>query len=140
MRSGVSQVSIIGPLLFTVYINDLYNVYNIIQPIMSAEDTNLFSSHDNLELYKVTVWFKANKPSLNEGKTKCTFFHKFLQKGNIPLKLPMLAIDGKVTEWTTSIKFLGILLDEHLSWKNHISVVENKVSKILEFYIKPKIF
>ena len=52
----------------------------------------------------------------------------------------MLAIDGKVTEWTTSIKFLGILLDEHLSWKNHISVVENKVSKILEFYIKPKIF
>ena len=49
MRSGVSQVSIIGPLLFTVYINDLYNVYNIIQPIMSAEDTNLFSSHDNLE-------------------------------------------------------------------------------------------
>ena len=48
MQSGVSQVSIIGPLLFTIYINDLY-VYNIIQPIMSAEDTNLFSSHDNLE-------------------------------------------------------------------------------------------
>ena len=39
----------------------------------------------------------------------------------------MLAINGKVIEQTTSIKFLGILLYEHLSWKNHISVIENKV-------------
>ena len=78
--------------------------------------------------------------SLNEGKIKYTFFYKFRQKGNISLKLPVLAINGKVIERTTSIKFLGILLDEHLSWKNHISVVENKVSKILGFYIKPKIF
>ena len=78
--------------------------------------------------------------SLNEGKITYTFFHKFRQKANISLKLPVLAINGKVIERTTSIKFLGILLDEHLSWKNHISVVENKVSKILEFYIKPKIF
>ena len=78
--------------------------------------------------------------SLNEGKIKYTFFYKFRQKGNISLKLPVLAINGKVIERTTSIKFLGILLDEHLSWKSHISVVENKVSKILEFYIKPKIF
>ena len=78
--------------------------------------------------------------SLNEGKIKYTFFYKFRQKGNISLNLPVLAINGKVIERTTSIKFLGILLDEHLSWKNHISVVENKVSKILEFYIKPKIF
>ena len=41
----------------------------------------------------------------------------------------MLAINGKVIERTTSIKFHGILFDEHLSWKNHISIVENKVSK-----------
>ena len=41
----------------------------------------------------------------------------------------MLAINGKVIERATSIKFLGILFDEHLSWKNHISIVENKVSK-----------
>ena len=58
-----------------------------------------------------------------------TFFYKFRQEDNISLKLRMLAINGKVIERTTSIKFLGILFDEHLSWKNHISVVENKVSK-----------
>ena len=82
---------------------------------MFADDTNLFSSHRN-------IWFKANKLSLNEGNTKYTFFHKFLQKDNIPLKHPMLAITGKVIERTTSIKFIGILLDEHLSQKNHFQV------------------
>ena len=116
---------------------------------MFADDTNLFSSHSNvkylfnnvnLELNKIALWFKANKMPLNEAKIIYTFSHKFRQKDNISLKLPVLAINGKVIERTTSIKFLGILLDEHLSWKNHISVVENKVSKILDFYIKPKIF
>ena len=66
--------------------------------------------------------------SLNKGKTKCTFFHKFRQK-DISLKLLMLAINGKVIQRKTSIKFLGILLEEHLSWKNHISIVEIKVSE-----------
>ena len=114
---------------------------------MFADDTNLFSSHSNikdlfnnvnLELSKIVVWFKAKKLSLNEGKTKYTFFHKFSQKDNIPLKLHSLAINEKVIERTTSIKFLGILLDEHLSWKNHISVVENKVSKNIGILNKAK--
>ena len=92
----------------------------------------------NLELNEIAVWFKANKLSLNEGKTKCTFFHIFCQKDNIPLKLSMLATNGNVIERTTSIKVLGILLDGHLSWKNHISVVENKVSKNIGILHKAK--
>ena len=89
---------------------------------MFADDTNVISSHSNvkdlfnvnLELNGIAVWFKDKKLSLNEGKTKCKFFHKFRQKNNIPLKLPMLAINGSVIERTTSIKFLGILLDDYL--------------------------
>ena len=72
-----------------------------------------------------------------EEKQK-TFFYKFRQEDNIPLKLRMLAINGKVIERTTSIKFLGILFDEHLSWKNHTSVVENKVSKNIGILHKAK--
>ena len=56
----------------------------------------------NLEQNKIAVWFKeANKLSLNEGKRKYTFLHKFCQKDSIPLKLPMLAINKKVIKWTT---------------------------------------
>ena len=92
--------------------------------MMFANDANLFSSHShikdlfnnvNLKLNKIAVWFKANKLSLNEEKTKYKFFHKFRQKGNIPLKLRMLAINGKVMKRTTSIKFPGFLLDVPLS-------------------------
>ena len=105
---------------------------------MFANDTNLFTSYGNikylfnnlsLDLNKIFVGFKANKLSRNEEKTEYTFFQKSLQKDNIPLKLPMLAISGKVIERTTSIKFFDILLDEKLSWKNHTSIVENNVSK-----------
>ena len=50
----------------------------------------------------------------------------------------MVGINGKVIEWTTSIKFLGVLLDERLSSENHISVVENKVSKNIGILHKAK--
>ena len=145
---GVSQESILGLLLFIIYINDNYDLSNILQPIMFAEDANLFSSHSNikdlfnnvnLELNKIAVWFKANKLSSNEGKTKYQCFYRFRQKGHIALELPMLAINGKVIEQTTSINFLGILLDEHLSWKSDISVVENKVLKNIRISHKAKI-
>ena len=94
----------------------------------------------NLELNKIAVCFKANKLTLNEGKTKYTFYHKFCQKDNISLKLLLLTINVKVIKRTTSIKFQNILLDEHLSWKNPISVVENKVSKKIAILHKAKIF
>ena len=63
-------------------------------------------------------------------------FHKFTDQDNTPLTLPSFQLNGNIIEREISLKFLGVILDEHLTWRKHIQLIENKVSEILLFFTK----
>ena len=105
---------------------------------MFADDTNLFVSDCNIEnlfetvnkeLRKVANWFKANKLFLNISKTKYSLFHSTRKRKDIPNILPPLHIDNVPVKREFVTKFLGVYLDENISWKHHINIVSTKVCK-----------
>ena len=111
--------SILEPLLFLVYVNDLPNASHLLDPIMFADDTNLFFNHKDIkhlftvvnnEIVNIKDWFTANKLSLNVEKTKYFFFL---------LHLPKFIINNYEIQSEESIKFLGVSLDQHITWKEH---------------------
>ena len=83
MTCGIPQGSIIGPTLFILYINDICNLFSILNLILFADDTNIFYSGKDVynichimteELRKINVWFKVHKLSLNVSKTNDMLF------------------------------------------------------------------
>lgn len=147
IKCGVPQGSILGPLLFLLYVNDLPNSSHLLDFILFADDTNLFYTDSNInsmfqtvnqELKNINEWFKANKLSLNINKTKYTFFTKQSNIDNIPLVLPILKINNVTIKRVNTMKFLGVVLDESLTFKYHIEIIENKISKNLGILYKAK--
>ena len=114
---------------------------------MFADDTNVFLSGLNVddlfsdmncELNKISLWFKANKLLLNLTKTKYSLFHPTSKKMVLREPLPFLIMDNIVIERENVTKFLGVLTDENLSWKQHINDVSTKISKSIGILYKSR--
>ena len=134
INCGIPQGSILGPLLFLIYVNDIATVSPKLFFLIFADDTNVFIDGKDIvtvlkclneQLAKLIQWLYANKLSLNISKTHFIIFT--LKKCvNCENKVFM---NNEIIKQVKFTKFLGVVIDERLSWCEHISYIKSKISK-----------
>ena len=136
IKTGIPQGSILGPLFFSIMINDLVNSSNKFKFLMYADDTTIYFNLEdfpienrevliNNELEKVNKWLKLNKLAVNVDKTKSMLFHK-----RRPITPIQFSMNNRIIDVVQYFNYLGIMLDADMSWKTHVAMVRNKLSRI----------
>ena len=136
---GVPQGSILGPLLFILYVNDIVNTSHVFNFTLFADDTTILYSHKDLEtqvptinreLSEVSNWFKTNKLSVNASKTNFMILgtSQMTKKYDQDDSLQIILDDTKLDR-VTNTKFLGVIIDENITWKQHIDATSKTISR-----------
>ena len=139
---GVPQGSILGPIIFSIYINDL-PLHISSECELFADDTTVHNTNKNADLLfshlqedieKLQAWTDLNHMALHPQKSKFMLVTTRQKRQNMKHKLIKLRLNGKQLENVESHKLLGITLDYNLSWSNHILNLTKKLSrKIFQF-------
>ena len=138
MHHGVPQGSVFCPLLFLVYINDLHNAIHYSTTRHFADDTNLLYTIDysksrnrnptrklNTDLKALNQWLLANTISLNATKTELIYF----RNKRTPEPKRRIKLNGVKLFESNQVKYVGIIFDEHLTFKTHISLLNSKLKR-----------
>ena len=133
---GVPQGSVLGPLFYSLYVLSLrkaglkaryYTFADDTALVYSAKDEHELETLVNADLKKYTNWLLCNKLKINTDKTKCMVFK---QKNKI-IYSPQIKIDGYTIEHVNEIKYLGLIIDNGLNWKEHITHIKNKIAPMI---------
>ena len=130
---GTPQGSCLGPLIFIIFTNDLHKQMTSCSSLLFADDTTLYMTHRNLRYLKWCIeedmkrlikWFKSNKLTLNLDKTVCILFQKNGIRESIEIDLDSIKIRNDKL-----VKFLGMWLDEYITWHAHIQKLILKMTR-----------
>ena len=138
---GVPQGSVLGPLFFILFINDLHKCCPDGKIRLFADDTTIFFHSNSIEdielrgkaiMTQLTNWFKANKLTLNSEKSSFTIFKSSKKViPNIPNQIEFL---NQHIKRTSQIKFLGIMVDENLTFNEHVNDICNKLKRLFHIF------